>query len=46
MIALKIETGAVPTENLPLKSHETKPSIRSVLERQQEAGTRGEKRNV
>ncbi|CAB3994687.1 Transposable element P transposase [Paramuricea clavata] len=33
-----LETGAVPTENLPLKSHETKPSTRWVLERQQEAG--------
>jgi hypothetical protein len=33
-----LETGAVPTENLPLKSHETKPSTRRVLERQLEAG--------
>ena len=30
-----LETGAVPTENLPLKSHDIKPSTRRVLERQQ-----------
>lgn len=32
-----LETGAVPTENLPLKSHEAKPSTRRVLERRQDA---------